>query len=78
MFPCGRQIAELTTRASKFYQVGLIFLTLVRDTSFYSQVSNHLPPPPLLSTHHWHLPKLTDTLHSKLPPALAGREGGSK
>ena len=65
MFPSEKQRereARPTTWASKYYQVDLIFLTLVRDTAFYSQYNNHrpspllpAPPAPLASSKSQHI-----------------------
>lgn len=62
-----------TIGASRYYQVDLSFLTLVRNTAFYSQRNSHLllhlysPPPGTF--HGW-----AGRLCSKVPPALAGRQ----
>lgn len=60
-----------------FYQVDLIFLTLVRDTAFRFQWGNHLHPAPLLPTR-LHLPRLGTDSPLRVASSLAGREGANE
>ena len=67
--------ARPTSWASKYYQVDLVLLALVRGAAFYSQFSHHLPSPPLPHTPLASSKAQQILSTAKLPPAL-GKERG--
>lgn len=84
MFPSEKQRerereARPTTWASKYYQVDLIFLTLVRDTAFIPSAITtcllHFYP---LLPHPWHLPRLSRYSPLQVASSLGRERVGSK